>query len=331
MNQILFFIVIFALILHFLFTDKGENLGISESSDVNESLNLGHLEQNESIKALDINDSLDKELDISHFELNLDEKVPQNEANSTNEITQSVDISDDEDDDLSLSSILPSLKEMIAKLKPEDKAKPPRKKSFFPRITQNDVLVLPQSAENGYFDISELPQSPNLTRNDLRFSGKSLKNKLFAPNKNGKILWQNEQNWELWKKNVPQMRKIYTLLGGFYLYKSEDGRGFLSDELYISLQKNAANAYFIAIATPKSYANHAVADFTSVGDYFIFKSNEQKFIIAYLFNRDFAKWWDCALVSNSLKCENIGVSGGFNVFSSDTNGFEMRLSELGSE
>lgn len=321
MNNLLFLIVIFALILHFLFTDHSDKKDIGE---LNASLIFDKVEQNLSTENLNLDLDDNESAIISTFEPDFNTQISQNEANLSGD--QSALDADDEDDDLSLSSILPTLKEMIAKLKPSDivdTPKPRRKKSLFPKITQNDVLVLPQIAENGYFDLNSLPQSPDLSKKDLRFRGTNLAKRLFEPNENGKILWQNGQNWELWKKNVPQMRKIYTLLGGFYLYKSENGRGFLSDEIYISLQKTAANAYFLAISTPKSYANYALLDFTSVGDYFIFKA-EKNFIIAYLFNRDFTKWWKC---TPNFKCNAISANDEFSIFSSDTNSLEMRLSE----
>lgn len=295
MNKILPIVLLFVLALYFFYKEKPKFE--QKSSEVNASAPFLQQEQNDTTP------------EISDFESNASEQEAGEMADETD-----------------LDSALVSLNELLAKLKGKDEEKRVFT-GFDPYISEKELSV--SVAEPTYFALERLPQSPELSRKDLSFArqGKKLATRLFEANANGKFLWQNEPNWELWRKKGGA--NTHALVSGiFYLYQNDDEAGYLSDELGISLQKNRKNAYFLSIITPKRYINKPIQDFKSVDDYFIFKVGERKFIIAYLFNRDFTKWWECELTSKGLKSEVIS-SQGFELFSNDTNAYEMRLSEDG--
>lgn len=267
-------------------------------------------------------------------EQNTSKMLLQDESNATQaEISPFDESASDEgtefagdDEETDLDSILPSLNELLAKLRGKEEEERVFT-GFDPYISEEELSA--NVAPHTYYALESVPQKPELTRKDLAFArgGKKLATRLFEANQNGKKLWQNEPNWELWRKKGGG--NTHALISSiFYLYQNDEDTAYLSDELGISLQKNRKNTYFLSIITPKRYTNKAILDFKSVDDYFIFKVAERKFIIAYLFNRDFTKWWECELGANGLKSEVIS-SNGFEFFSNDTNGYEMRLSEDG--
>ena len=297
MNKILPIVLLFVLALYFFYKEKPKSAPIV--SDKNASTAFIEQEQNET------------KPDMTDFQ-----------ADESGE--QTSETADEEEQDL--DSALAKLNELLSTLKGKEQKR--KFTGFDTDISEEElsVGVLPAAR---YFALESVPQSPELTRKDLSFTrqGKKLATRLFEPNTNGKFLWQNEPNWELWRKKGGA--NTHTLISGiFYLYQNDDETGYLSDELGISLQKNRKNAYFLSIITPTHYINKPIQDFKSVEDYFIFKVGERKFIIAYLFNRDFTKWWECELTSKGLKSEVIS-SKGFELFSNDTNAYEMRLSEDG--
>lgn len=294
MNKILPLVLLVVLVLYFFYKEKPKFVSVSS-------------EQNTSTTILqdDINAT---QAEISPF----DENASDEETN----------LADEETD---LDSILPSLNELLSKLRGKEEKRVFT--GFDPYISEEELSV--NVAPPTFYAVESVPQTPELTRKDLAFArgGKKLAKRLFEANQNGKTLWQNEPNWELWRKKGGG--NTHALISGiFYLYQNDEDTGYLSDELGISLQKNRNNAYFLSIITPKRYINKPILDFKSVDDYFIFKIGERKFIIAYLFNRDFTKWWECELNSNGLKSEVISLNG-FELFSNDTNSYEMRLSEDG--
>lgn len=291
MNKILFFVLLFVLALYFFYKEKPEFK--EKKPEQNTSTPLIQQEMNTSTPQI-----LDLEYNVSEQE------------NTALE------------DELDLDSILPNLNELLSKLKPKEE---PIFRGFNPYVSQSEQFV--KLLEPSYFALETLPQEPELTRKDLHFKrqDKKLSTRLFETNDRGKTLWNSEQNWELWRKKGGS--NIQTLISNvFYLYQSADTTGYLSDELSISLQKNRKNTYFLSIITPKHYINKPIQDFKMVNEYFIFKIGERKFIIAYLFNEDFTKWWECELVNHNLKSVAIS-SKGFEIFTSDTNAYEMRLSE----
>ena len=304
MNKILFVVLILMLTLHFFlketpkFTpfESEQNLSLSKP-------NIAEFDKNDGIS----------EPEFTPFESESNVFTPKEQAQ--------------DEDEPSLDSILPNIKELIKQLNPDDKSFVVSNKNLFPHIKEQELFIDKKTPTQSYLDTSELPQTPNLSQKDFNFKGSNLAKRLFEPNANGKKLWQNALNWELWKKNERANKSIYTLLGGFYLYQNEQNEGYLSDEISISLQKSRKNAYFISIITPQSYENKLIQDYKSLDDYFIFKIGERKFIIAYLFNRDFTLWWECELTSRGLKSTPIASNAGFSVYSSDTNAYEMRLSE----
>lgn len=306
MNKILFAVLILVLVAHFFYKElpKFKPLKDEQNFSVQKRENLG-FDDDDTFKEPEFTD-LEKEPNVF---------IPTEQAL--------------DDDELDLDTILPNLKDLINQLKPEDKSFVVSHSNLLSYVKELESFVYDDDTEKTYLDASELPIKPKLTKQDLKFSSKKLSTKLFEPNKAGKKLWQNAKNWELWKKNERANKRIYTLLGGFYLYQNEQESGYLSDELSISLQKSAHNSYFISIITPTHYENKLIQDFTSVDDYFVFKVGERKFIIAYLFNRDFTLWWDCELTNKGLKATPIASNLGFSVYSSDTNAYEMRLSEDG--
>lgn len=247
--------------------------------------------------------------------------IPQSEENNLTEQNETTPQENEEETD----SVLVSLNELLSKLKP--KAEEPIFTGFNPYISEQELFVKTLPQEN-YFTLETLPQEPELSKKDFHFKRqeKKLSTRLFEANINGKVLWQNEPTWELWRKKGGS--NIHTLVSGiFYLYQNDDEVAYLSDELSISLQKNRKNTYFLSIITPKHYINKAIQDFKSIDKYFIFKIDERKFIVAYLFNKDFTKWWECELTPRGLKSTIISSNNGFDIFSSDTNAYEMRLSE----
>ena len=302
MNKILLSLLILVLVAHFFYKQSPKFTQVEQNLSLKES-NLTTLDKNES----------SQKPENAQFDIEINENLSAETIIDGGEPLQ--------------ESILPSLKKLIEQLSLDKKPPTSSKSNLLPYINEQAGFASEQSAVQGYFDTSKLPKVPNLSLNDLNFSGANLATRLFEPNARGKKLWQNAINWELWKKNERANKGIYTLLGGFYLYQSERGEGYLSDEIGISLQKSRKNAYFISIITPQSYDNRRILGYKSLDDYFIFKVGEKKFIIAYLFNRDFTLWWDCELNGNELKAYPIASSSGFSIYTSDTNAYEMRLSE----
>ena len=302
MNKILLALLILVLVAHFFYKQSPKFTQVEQNLSLKES-NLTTLDKNES----------SQKPKSTQFDIEINENLPVETIIESDEPLQ--------------ESILPSLKKLIEQLSPDKKPPTSSKSNLLPYINEQAGFASEQGAAQGYFDTSELPKTPNLSLNDLNFSGANLATRLFEPNANGKKLWQNPINWELWKNNERANKGIYTLLGGFYLYQNKRGEGYLSDEISISLQKSRKNAYFISIITPQSYDNRRILGYKSLDDYFIFKVGERKFIIAYLFNRDFTLWWDCELNGNKLKAHPIASSSGFSIYTSDTNAYEMRLSE----
>lgn len=304
MNKILPIVLLFVLALYFFYKEKPKLAPII--SDKNTTISFIQQEQNET------------EVEISDFQDNMSE-----EEYDTNEEQASQTLDEDEAD---LDTAIASLNELLARLKGKEEKRV--FKGFNPYISEKELSTNSLPAVQ-YFALESVPQTPELTRKDLSFArqGKMLAKRLFEANANGNFLWQNKPNWELWRKKGGA--NTHALISGiFYLYQNDDDTGYLSDELGISLQKNRKNAYFLSIITPTHYTNKPIQDFKSVDDYFIFKVGSNKFIIAYLFNRDFTKWWECELTANGLKSKAIN-SQGFELFSNDTNAYEMRLSEDG--
>lgn len=290
MDKILALILLFALTLHFLYKEKPQFTSKKDEQNTTQSA-----------PQIEINTTIPQILDFEN-----------------NESEQNTSI---EEDDVSLDSILPNLKELLSKFKEEE----PVFRGFNPYVSQSDDFI--SNEEPHYFALDTLPQTPQISLKDLHFKrqSKRLSLRLFETNDKGKMLWHNEVNWQLWRKKGGS--NTHALISGvFYLYQNEDKTGYLSDELSISLQKNKKDVYFLSIITPKHYINKAIQDFKIVDEYFIFKLGERKFIIAYLFNENFTKWWECELVNQRLKSVAIG-SKGFEIFSNDTNAYEMRLSE----
>lgn len=288
MDKILALILLFALTLHFLYKEKPQFTSKKEEQNMTKPA-----------EQIEINTTIPQILDFEN-----------------NESEQNTSI---EEYELSLDSILPNLKELVSKLKDEE----PVFRGFNPYVSQSDEFV--SNEEPSYFALDTLPQTPQINLKDLHFKrqSKGLSLRLFETK--GKMLWHNEPNWQLWRKKGGS--NTHALISGvFYLYQNEDKTGFLSDELSISLQKNKNNVYFLSIITPKRYTNKAIQDFKIIDEYFIFKLSERKFIIAYLFNENFTKWWECELVNQRLKSVAIS-SKGFEIFSNDTNAYELRLSE----
>lgn len=192
---------------------------------------------------------------------------------------------------------------------------------------QNLSLQIKPNAETNAtstLKITILPK-PELDEKDFIFekTNKKLSTKLFET----KILWQNEPSWELWRDNNKTNRFVYTLSSSvYYIYKNQNAPAHLSDELSISLQKNKNN-FFISINTPPNYKNKLIKDIKNLKDYFIFKTDEKKFIVAQIFERYFTRWWECELDEEGLKCENIVSKQGLSIFSNDINAYEVRLSE----
>ena len=174
-------------------------------------------------------------------------------------------------------------------------------------------------------NLLQMPLLPNLSLADLKFTKTKagLETRLFEL----KELWQNEPSWELWRDNNTTSRFVYNLQSSvYYLYKNEDKQGYLSDELSLSLQKNKNN-FFISINTPTKYKNFLIKDLRQSGEYFIFKLDETKFIIALSSHSFFTRWWQCELIKEELECLTVSSKQGLSVFSNDTNSYEMRLSE----
>ena len=304
MNKILFVVLILMLTLHFVLKETPKFTPFEDERNLSlPKPNIAEFDKNESVS----------EPEIAPFEDESNVFEPKEQAQDEAEPF--------------LDSILPSLEELISQLNPNDKSFVVSNENSFPYIKEQELFVGKKAPPQSYLDTSELPKVPNLSQKDLNFKGSNLAKRLFEPNANGKKLWQNAINWELWKKNERANKGIYTLLGGFYLYQNERERGYLSDEISISLQKSKQNAYFISIITPQSYDNRRILDYKSLDDYFIFKVGKRKFIIAYLFNRDFTLWWECELSGKGLKATPIASNAGFSIYSSDTNAYEMRLSE----
>ena len=195
---------------------------------------------------------------------------------------------------------------------------PIKEQKFSFQIKPND-----ETNTTSALQIPILPK-PELDEKDFIFekTNKNLATKLFET----KILWQNEPSWELWRDNNKTNRFVYTLSSSvYYIYKGQNPP-HLSDELSISLQKNKNN-FFISINTPPNYKNKPIKDSKNLKDYFIFKIDEKKFIVAQIFERYFTRWWECKLDEKGLNCENIISKQGLSIFSNDINAYEVRLSE----
>lgn len=295
MNKILLCVLLCAIVLYFFYKEKPKLT--DQASEQNTSKTLSQKDQNDTkAQIVDVKDNISDE-------------------NATLTL----------DDEVDLDSILPNLNALLSKLRSKEEERVFT--GFDPYISEEELSIetFPQVT---YFALENLPQEPELTKEDFHFKrqNKKLAIRLLEANMNGQFLWQNEPVWELWRKKGGS--NIHTLISGaFYLYQNDDEATYLSDELSISLQRNRKNTYFVSIITPKKYINKPIYDFKSINEYFIFKVGERKFIVAYLFNRDFTKWWECELTSRGLKSTIISSNNGFDIFSNDTNAYEMRLSE----
>ena len=153
----------------------------------------------------------------------------------------------------------------------------------------------------------------------------SLEEKLFnSTNSKSQSLFEKEQKWELWRKNSKTKEFLYNLANSTYYIK--DTNSSLSDSLSISLQKRE-KSFYLSVNNPQSYKNILIKDFGSYEDFFVFKFEENTFLLAKI-DKNLLSFYRAKSADKGLKLEKIYIKDK-EFFSKDTDTYEVFLSDEG--
>lgn len=143
-------------------------------------------------------------------------------------------------------------------------------------------------------------------------------------------LFSDKKHWQLWRDNSLKSYYLHTLINStWYLYQNEFNKGFLSDELSITLQKKDKD-FFIAFVTPKHYKKMRILDLKHTENLYIFKLDGLDFmLVAEMINTHFTQWWKIKLDAMGVRAKIFGTQDPNTLFSNDTQGLELRLSDMG--